>query len=69
MSDSDKQPIAVAVTPGVVLMLDPDVWDIENSLTLGKLGDDVRLQINLQINDILAETTQRVDGVVILRKA
>lgn len=69
MSDSDKQPIAVVVTPGVVLMLDPDVWDVENSLTLGKLGEDVRLQINLQINDILAETTQRVDGVVILRKA
>ncbi|MCU0464056.1 MAG: hypothetical protein MUF38_05765 [Anaerolineae bacterium] len=69
MSDNDKQPIAIVLTPGVVLMLDPEIWDVENSLTLGKLGDDVRLQINLQINDILAETTQRVDGVVILRKA
>jgi len=57
------------IAPGLAIAFDAAQWTVENGLVIGGLGEDVRLQIDLRIQDILAETTQRVEGVVILRSA
>ena len=64
---SDPKATLIQIAPGLALAVNLEVWEVENSLTIGGLGDDVQLQINLQITDVLAETSQRVEGIVILR--
>lgn len=58
---------AVEIAPGLALVFDPERWTLENALSISGLGEDVRLKIDLQIQDILAETTQRVEAIAILR--
>jgi len=65
MSDTLNQVIEIA--PGLALMFDPERWQLENALAVSGLGDDVRVQLDLRIQDILAETSQRVEGIAILR--
>lgn len=62
-----QEAIIIQIAPGLALAVNPEIWDVENSLAISGLGDDVRLQINLQIQDILADTNQRVEGIAILR--
>lgn len=57
----------VQIAPGLALVFDLERWTLENALSISGLGDDVILQIDLRLQDILAETSQRVEGIAILR--
>lgn len=59
----------IQIAPGLAIAIDPEIWETENFLMLSSIGENVQLQIDLRIKDILAETSQRVEGIAILRSA
>ncbi len=63
----EKELKTLQFAPGLAVVFDPDQWTLENGLVINGLGEDVRLQLDLRIQDILAETSQRVEGIAILR--
>lgn len=63
------RPIIFTLLPGVQLVIDPDKFTVESNLSLGGFseGADIKVSVDIRLNDMLTKEQSKVENIATLR--